>query len=99
MLPTHFPIFPCSPATILNLEPRVRTYYPTFYSFIIISEVSTSRLKTLECAEVSITQQKAMEDLPPVAGTRRRDGEMGFEASVCEEEAYVRFLQVICFIL
>lgn len=34
-----------------------------------------------------------MEDLPSVAGTsRRRDREMGFEASVREEQAYAPFL-------
>lgn len=46
LLPTHFPIFPCSLGTILNLEPTVRTYYSTLYSFVIFSEVSASRLKT-----------------------------------------------------
>lgn len=65
MLPTRFPIFPYSPDTILNLEPRIRTYYPTFYSFIIFSEYSTSRLKTTrKCRKLRKTSL--------VAGTTRR---------------------------
>lgn len=65
LFPMHFPIFPCSPDTILNLEPRVRTYYPTFYYFTIISEVGITRLKTTGmCRKLWKTSL--------VAGTTRR---------------------------
>lgn len=41
-----FPNLPLLPWYHRDLEPTVRTYYSTLYSFVIFSEVSASRLKT-----------------------------------------------------
>lgn len=92
IFPPHFQFSPLYLLS-LNLKPRFRTYYTTFYFLILCSEISNSRAnKLLEHEEVSITQQKSIEDLPHVVGFTRGDIEMGSEISVPEEQAYVLFL-------